>query len=188
MSRRCGLLLATFLSLGVPSAVHSGSGQFLINAPVPAELKDLVAAMLKRERPHDAEAALAGTKVLDRSWQPGQQLILRIEADCRDDLCMTVIARVTQGAIVPELVLNAGPTFHMSDSGQSLWASEHPVWAMVFAGTGGSHLVAMIRNGQWVVEANGPFRPPATSMIETPRQSSPPVPLEEFRAQLGLEP
>ena len=188
MNWRCGLLLATFLSLGVPNAVQSGSGPVLINSPVPDDLKDLVAAMLGRERPHDAEAALAGTKALDSSWQSGQLLILRIEADCRDDLCMTVIARVTHGAIVPELTLNVGPTFYMPDTASTLWGSEHPVWGMVFKGTGGSRLIAMLRNGQWVVEANGPWQPPAASMIEKPRESPLPLPLEEFRRQLGLEP
>ena len=101
---------------------------------------------------------------------------------------MTIIARVVQGAIVPELTINAGPRVYLHDSAQSLWGSDHPVWRLVFEGTRGSRLTAMLRNGQWVVEANGPWQPPAASMIEEARQLPPPVPLDELRRQLGLEP
>lgn len=188
LRRRVGLLLAVFLSLGVPSAVHGASGAVSINAPVPDDLKDLVAAMLRRERPQDAETALAGAKMVDVSGRHGSPLIMRIEADCRESLCMTIIARVVQGAIVPELRINAGPSVYLHDSARSLWGSDHPVWSLVFEGASGSRLIAMLRNGLWVVEANGPWRPPEASTTEEPRPSSPPVPFEQFRRQLGLEP
>ncbi|TFZ57771.1 hypothetical protein E4V01_14225 [Methylorubrum sp. Q1] len=188
MRRRYGLLLAAILSFAGMSAAHSGSARISIDTPLPAILKERVASMLRIERAGDAEAALANTRVLGDAWQVGDTVVLRIEVDCREELCMTVIARLTDEAVVPELVLNAGPNIVMYASGGSLWKSDHPVWTFVFEGEDSSRLIARRREGRWVLEANGPWRAPAANVTQEPRQSSPPVPLNEFRQQLGLEP
>ncbi|KQQ13040.1 hypothetical protein ASF53_12615 [Methylobacterium sp. Leaf123] len=188
MRWRYGAFATAILSFAAISAVHAASARVPIDTPLPAILRERVASMLRVERPGDAEAALANTKILGDSWREGDTIFLRVEDDCREGLCMTMIARLTSEAIIPELVLNAGPNASMYDSASSLWKSDRPIWSVVFEGTDGSRLIASSRKGRWVVEANGSWQPPAASVIEEPRESPPPVPLEEFRRQLGLEP
>ncbi|MFY9292481.1 MAG: hypothetical protein WAP03_17570 [Methylorubrum rhodinum] len=100
---------------------------------------------------------------------------------------MTVIARVTEDAVSPDLILNAGKVFSGSDSGAELWGSDRPIWWLTFEGREGASLLVAERDGRWIVEAAGPYDPTKTIVIE-PRSPLPPPRFEDFRRDIGREP
>lgn len=93
----------------------------------------------------------------------------RVEAGCEADLCMTMLARVTEGAIVPELTLSAGRMVLFGDTASHLWGAPATP-AITFEGSGYSGIAAVRRGGAWVLQACSSCFP----RFETvPRQPTP---------------
>lgn len=124
-----------------------------IDTPLRFELRSRVADLLKKVRPKDFNEALANTKML---WKPSSsnQIILRIEAACIAERCMTLVARVTEQEIVPELTLDAGQSVLVNDVLWPVWGSE-PAPSLMFEGHDGAGLLAVARKQGWVLSACG---------------------------------
>lgn len=152
------VILATALSLTMIGVASAQGARFRIEDPLPDELKGRVAALMRSERPKDAEAALAAARIKDnRFWREGGPLLLRIESGCHGDLCMVMIGKVTDQAIIPQLTLRAGPTVTVSDELVELWG----IWStsFIFEGRGGTRIDVWGRRGDhgdsWIADACG---------------------------------
>lgn len=154
VSWRRSTILAIALSLTMMGAVSAQMARFRIDDPLPDELKDRVAALMRSERPTDAEAALAAARIKDhRFWREGGPLLLRIETGCHGDLCMMMIGKVTDQAIIPQLTLRAGPTVTVSDELVKLWGIVST--RFIFEGGGGTKIDVWGRDGTWIADACG---------------------------------
>ncbi|MFC5552432.1 hypothetical protein [Methylobacterium iners] len=152
------MFLATALSLTVMGVASAQGARFRIEDPLPDVLKGRVAALMRSERPRDAEAALAAVRIKgDRFWREGGPLLLRIETGCHGDLCMVMIGKVTDQAIIPQLTLRAGPTVTVSDELVELWG----IWStrFILEGHGGAKIDVWGRRGDqgdsWIADACG---------------------------------
>ena len=192
LSRWRRLFLAGALSLLLMSPAFAAGARIRIGDPLPEELKERVSDLMRSLRPDDADAALAAARIIDGPlWRQNAVLLLRIETDCRDDLCMVVIGRVTDRAIIPEVTLRAGPNAFMGDGGRRIWGFVGS--PMAFQGRDGSGLLVYSGPNGWLVEACATcFRPLETRQPVLP---TPPPPaklpektFEEFRRELRLEP
>jgi hypothetical protein len=173
-----------------PGPLQAQSVGLSIADPVPDDLRARVADLMHRIRPADTEAALAATRIIDRHglWRELGTLFLRVEADCRDDLCMTVIARVTSTTLTPEVTLSAGTLVVFADYGYPLWGMDaHPI---DIKGAGDSGTRLWLREGAWVVEACRGCFPSAEELARRPPPPpSTPAPsptFEEFRGALKV--
>lgn len=145
-------ILATALSLALTGTASAQMAVFRIEDPVPNELKGRVADLIRSERPEDAEAALKAVKIKDNSlYRNGGILFIRIESGCREYTCMTIIAKVTSHAIVPQAILRSGPTIRASDEIENVWGVNSSVF--IFEGSGGHELEVYARGDRWVVNA-----------------------------------
>ena len=128
-----------------------------IDKPLPLEFRERATDLLKELRPADAAEAIQNTKSL---WWPGDVvgetiIILRVEADCPTaGNCMTIIGRMTDRAIKPELTLEVRPKVLAMDISYGLWGS-HSSAPLIFDAGGGVGLVAVFREQGWVVSACG---------------------------------
>ncbi|MFH6782668.1 MULTISPECIES: hypothetical protein [Methylobacterium] len=178
------LLLATVTPLSAQIGMEIGD-------PVPSDLRERVADLLRAMRPHDSDAAIAAARIIDGDlWRRYGLLLLRIEADCRATLCMTVLSRVGQADLTPQLTLNADKQVHLTDAGVDLWgALDFPIH---IKGHGSTGIIATPRLGSWVVEACGGCFPSGEELARRPAvPPSPPSPsltFEEFRRSLDLDP
>ncbi len=185
------LFLAGALSLLLIGPDFAQSAQIRMGDPLPEELKERVSDLMRSLRPGDADAALAATKIEDGILlRQHAVLLLRVETDCRDDLCMVVIGRVTDRAIIPEVTLRAGPNVVMDDVGGKFWGFFGP--PIEFQGRDGSGLLVYWGPNGWLVESCATcFRPLETSKPVPPPPPKAKIPektFEEFRRELRLEP
>ncbi len=108
-------VVAILVSVNPPKAMSAG---MVIKDPVPSELRERVADLLRMMRPADAAVA---TRIIDGAlWREFGMLILRVEADCRNDLCVTVVIRVKNG-LIPEVPLKADARVDIADDSYPLW-------------------------------------------------------------------
>lgn len=160
-----------------------------IKDPVPVDLRDRVTDLLRVMRPIDADAAFSSARIIDGDlWRKYDLLFLRVEADCRDDLCMTVLARIKQDVLTPELILNADNQVDFTDASVEFWgASDFPFHIKGRDNTG---IRVTPRYGSWVVEACGGCFPSAEELArrlqEPPTPPSPIPTFEEFSGALNL--
>lgn len=157
VSRWRSTILVTALSLTMMCAASAQMTRFRIDDPLPDELKGRVAALMRSERPKDAEAALAAAKVKDDLlWRKYGVLLLRVETGCEGNLCMVMIGQVTDQAIIPQLMLRAGPTVIGGDEVINLWGVNSSQFT--FEGREGAKIDVWSRGDQgdrWVVDACG---------------------------------
>ncbi|WP_156467535.1 hypothetical protein [Methylobacterium sp. Leaf102] len=152
------MILATALSLTMIGVASAEGARFRIEDPLPDELKGRIAALIRSERPRDADAALAAARIRDNGlWREGAPLLLRIETGCHGDLCMVMIGKVTNQAIIPQLTLGAGPTVSVSDELVELWGIRST--SFIFEGHGGTKIDVWGRRGDqgdsWIADACG---------------------------------
>jgi hypothetical protein len=115
------LILAVALVLAAGSPVSTASAGLTIKDPVPSELQARVAGLLQDMRSGDADAAIGAARIIDGDlWRQYGLLFLRVEVDCRQELCMTIIARVNSNELVPELILNSDKFLHFVDASVDL--------------------------------------------------------------------
>lgn len=108
--------------------------------------------MLKLQRPHDTDAAIAAARIEDGGLLHGAKiLLLRVETGCRRDLCMVIVGRVTEQSIVPELIVGAGPRVYAGDEVEIIWGAASP--PLMFEGHNRSAILAFWGEHGWVVEA-----------------------------------
>ncbi|PZR91488.1 MAG: hypothetical protein DI537_16125 [Stutzerimonas stutzeri] len=149
------LLLSTVFiaAAGIESAppAYAQARLLRIDKPLPTELKDRVAGLLKKIRPADWEQAVTGSRVAwHASWS--DVVLIRVEAGCAQRQCMTLIGRLTDQAINLELTILAGDMVWMHDVFFDLWGSSSaPPW--IFRTEGDAGLVAISRQEGWVVSA-----------------------------------
>ena len=155
---RLGVILAVALTaMAIPVGVtplKAGSAGLVISDPVPDELRERVADLLRIMRPADAAVAIDATRIIDGAlWRQHGMLILRVEADCREGLCMTVVTRVKENGLIPEVTLKADTLVWIADYSYPLWGeSAHPIR---FKGAGSTGIDLWNRHGGWVVDACG---------------------------------
>lgn len=146
------LLLAFAFGTWLTSPSSAQVASLQIADPVPIELKERVSALLKLQRPHDTDAAIAAAKIEDGGLLHGFKiLLLRVETGCRRDLCMVIVGRVTEKAIVPELILGTGPRVYAGDVVEVIWGAAGP--PLMFEGHDRSAILAFWGEHGWVVEA-----------------------------------
>jgi len=178
-------LLAAVLGFGSASPAHANAVLLRIDKPLPIELKDRVAELLKKIRPADWEQAVTGSRVAwHASWS--DVVLLRVEAGCSQRQCMTLIARQTKEAINLELTILADDMVWMHDVFFDLWGpSSAPPW--IFKTEGDAGLVAISRQEGWVVSAcsnctNWGNREPDQISPPEPRPAAPTIlPPKSFR-------
>lgn len=184
------ILTAMAISVGV-SPLKAGSAGLVIKDPVPAELRERVADLLRIMRPADAAVAIDATRIIDGPLRRQYgMLILRVEAGCREGLCMTVVTRVKKNGLIPEVTLNAGTLVWIADHSDPLWGeSAHPIR---FKAAGSTGIDLWNRHGGWVVDACGDCFLSAEELARrfpaTPSPPSPSPTFEEFRRSLDLNP
>ncbi len=195
------LAFAAIATIVSSSAVQGQASVRLIDDPLPQELKERTAELLRIVRPNEANEGLANARIIDDAgWRNHRILILRIETGCDQEFCMTMITRVSDLAIEPELILQAGRAVLFNDVGQNLWGDRNSSFPILFEGKAGSALAAWDRDGRWVVEACGgrcgeqfgeivkgaskPLRPPSISPSSAPPR---PMTFDEFRRSLALD-
>ncbi|WP_327523238.1 hypothetical protein [Bosea sp. (in: a-proteobacteria)] len=150
-------LLCAIGAMVVSTAAESLAIVQEIDKPLPLEFRERATDLLKELRPADAAEAIQNTKSL---WWPGDVvgetiIILRVEADCPTaGNCMTIIGRMTDRAIKPELTLEVRPKVLAMDVSYGLWGS-HSSAPLIFDAGGGVGLVAVFREQGWVVSACG---------------------------------
>ncbi|TXN25659.1 hypothetical protein [Methylobacterium sp. WL19] len=189
--------LALALSIAMVGAARGQAVTSWVDDPLPEALKGRAAELVRVLRPNDAEAALANMKMLRGGFGRNAELhILRLEADCNADYCMTLIARINDQAITPELTFIAGKTVLFSDWSEPRWGTTD-WWPIIgFQGTKDAALIVTRRGEQWVITACGqcqswvhekPAKPPdGESALRTP----PPYPetYDDFRRALEFKP
>lgn len=183
-------VLAVMAILVSVSPLKAGSAGLVIKDPVPSKLRERVADLLRIMWPADAAAAIDATRIIDGVlWREHGMLILRVEADCRDDLCMTVVTRVKQSGLIPEITLKADRLVWIADYSDPLW--KEGAHLIRFKGAGTTGIDLWLRHGGWVVAACGDCFPskqePARRYPSPPSPPSPTPTLEEFRRSLGLD-
>lgn len=182
------VLLVAFL---LNSAACAQSVIAYLDHPVPEQLRQHANAMVRALRPGDADEAIANLLTLERAASHPETVLLRIKANCREEQCMTVIARGDADGMVPELILSAGGAIVVADYAYGLWGA--PTWSPIhFEGAGGSTLSIHRRGAFWVVEGCAQcLEWPAPRNPLPPKEGAPPVPpptpmsFEEFKALLG---
>lgn len=178
------LLLAVALGTWMTSPSSAQIASLRIADPVPAELKQRVSQLLRLQRPRDADAAISAAKIEDGGvWRDAKILLLRVETGCRRGLCMVIVGRVTEQAIVPELILSAGPRAYAGDEVEVLWGARNA--PLMFEGQGRSGLVALRGEQGWVIESCAACFPAIEGTHEklepvpSPVEPSPPAILRE---------
>lgn len=147
-------LLALAVIVGLSTAALSLAVTEWVENPLPAEYRNRASELLKTIRPKDANRALDGVKAI--LW-PGRNsgdtyIIMRVEVDCPDDYCMTLVGRVRDEAIDLIFLLEAGPAVHFGDVSFELWGSRTaPPWT--FEARGGAGVLAVLREQGWVLTA-----------------------------------
>ncbi|MGE7417876.1 hypothetical protein [Methylobacterium tarhaniae] len=191
LAARPGAVLAAALMAVAVSPV-SAQIALTIADPVLDDLRARVADLLRSMRPADPDIALDATRIIDDHglWREHGTLILRVEANCRDGLCMTVIAQVTESGLVSQVTLNADNLVAFTDYSFPLWGEG--AYPIHIKGAGSTGTVLWLRQGSWVVEACGDCFMSAEERAKRPSPPpSPPQPsptFEEFRRSLGLDP
>lgn len=148
----CHLRLALAFGTWLTSPSSAQVASLQIADPVPIELKERVSALLKLQRPHDPDAAIAAAKIEDSGlWRSAKVLLLRVETGCRRDLCMVIVGRVTENAIVPGLILGAGPRVYAGDEVEVIWGAASP--PLMFEGHDRSAILAFWGEHGWVIES-----------------------------------
>ncbi len=148
------MLLAIALVMQSSAAALGMAVTEWIEDPLPVEYRDRVADLLKKVRPKDAERSLEGVKALFFSGRSrgGTYIIMRVEADCQEHLCMTLVGRVESGSIDLDLVLVAGPSVIFGDFIPHLWgATIGP--PLTFEASRNAGVVAALREQGWVLSA-----------------------------------
>ncbi len=148
-------ILSAIAAMAVSTAAESMAIVHQIDKPLPLEFRERATALLKVVRPADAVTAIQNTKSL---WWPGNVagetiVILRVEADCPTaGNCMTIIGRMTDRGIKPELTLEVRPTVLAMDVSYGLWGAPSAA-PLIFDAGGGAGLAAVFREQGWVVSA-----------------------------------
>lgn len=149
-------------------------------------------AMINLLRPRDAAEASKYLYTINNADLQSEWLILRVQLDCISDTCMTIIARNSDGGMVPEFIVRAGRSLYLADAAYPLWGSD--AWApIVFEGEGGAALGVTRRGDHWVVDACAKcLEWPASTIAvspasppQPPRAQPEPMSFDEFRQQLG---
>lgn len=184
-------VLAVVMILVVINPIRAQSVGLTIKDHVPDDLRERVADLLRIMRPTDAASAMEAARIIDGDlWRRYGMLILRVEADCRDDLCMTVVTRVKKSGLIAEVTLKATTFVVIPDYSYPLWGeSAYPIR---FKGAGSDGIDLWLRPGGWVVAACGGCFPSEEELARRPpTPPSPPLPsptFEEFRRSLDLDP
>lgn len=119
------------------------------------EFRERATALLKEVRPADAANPIQNTKSL---WWPGDVagetiIFLRVEVGCPTaGNCMTIIGRMTDRGIKPELTLDVRPTVLAMDVSYGLWGSPSAA-PLIFDAGSGAGLAAAFREQGWVISA-----------------------------------
>lgn len=183
-------LLALALLTGLSTEVLSLAVTEWVEAPLPVEYHKRAGELLKSIRPKDADRALDGVKAIMRSSynRSDTYIIMRVELDCPDAHCMTLVGRIKDETIDLDFLLEAGPAVQFGDVRFELWGSKtEPPW--IFEARGGAGVVAVLREQGWVLTActnctGNMIKPP-------PRLPPPPAPkfdtYESFRRALKEE-
>lgn len=177
-----GLALTAALMVTATNPLPAQGIGLDIADPVPEDL-------LRTIRPADAEAAFGATRIVDRQgrWRESGMLILRVEADCRTGLCVTVIARVTAAKLTPDVMLDADIPVEFADDRSPLRGTIARRIRIEGAGDPGTQL--RLRERMWFVEpCGGGFPSDEERVRRLPPRSSPRSTFEEFRRSLSLDP
>lgn len=192
---KCKIFALLFFGLNLIAAGHAYAQAvgMQIEDPPPVELAERLSSLMHEVRPSDANASLNAIKILDGPlWREYNVLFLRVEADCQSDLCMTIIGRVSERRIMPELILRAKSSIILSDYGVMLWGSSIASFPILFEGNDNSATVVWERDGKWIVGSCGncfTLTQPATKRSPLQQPQSLPTPtFEEFRRSLALDP
>lgn len=181
------VLFALAFIMGLSTAALSLAVTEWIENPLPVEYRNRASELLKTVRPKDADRALDGVKAM--LWSDRNRndiyIIMRVELDCPDGHCMTLVGRVKDETIDLDFLLEAGPVVHFGDVSLELWGSKTaPPW--IFEARGGAGVVAVLREQGWVLTACTNCT--GNAVKSPPRLPPPPAPkfdsYESFRRAL----
>ncbi|TGE00522.1 hypothetical protein [Methylobacterium nonmethylotrophicum] len=145
--RHRSILAALLLAMTADGALGT-SASFRIVDPVPVALRDRIGAAVPSLRPGDRGDPLADAIYWRALYDTSGWLLLRVEANCPGDVCMTVIIP-PPGEEAPPAIVSAKNTFSIDDYVIDLWGEQATGWR--FIGADGADLVLYLRGRHWVV-------------------------------------
>ena len=147
-------LLALALIMGFSTAALSVAATEWIENPLPIEYRKHAGELLKTIRSKDSDRALENAKAILWSAQNinDTYIIIRVEFDCPDGYCMTLVGRIENEAIALKFLLQAGPTVHFGDVSFELWGSKTAP-SLTFEARGGAGVIAVLREQEWILTA-----------------------------------